>query len=84
VLEHGIEIVDCVEFDSGLREIDVGLDLAFLVIAVLQAEEWQPLDEVPPGRRISIHTDRSASDVLAALRGRLNARVARTTRRTTQ
>jgi aminoglycoside phosphotransferase family enzyme/predicted kinase len=32
VLEHGIEIVDCVEFDPALREIDVGLDLAFLVM----------------------------------------------------
>jgi aminoglycoside phosphotransferase family enzyme/predicted kinase len=32
VLERGIEIVDCVEFDPALREIDVGLDLAFLAM----------------------------------------------------
>jgi uncharacterized protein len=32
VLEHGIEIVDCVEFDPALREIDAGLDLAFLAM----------------------------------------------------
>jgi predicted kinase len=32
VLEDGIEVVDCVEFDSDLRRIDVGEDLAFLVM----------------------------------------------------
>jgi uncharacterized protein len=32
VLERGIEIVDCAEFDPALREIDVGLDLAFLAM----------------------------------------------------
>jgi len=32
VLERGIEVVDCVEFDPGLREIDVGLDLGFLAM----------------------------------------------------
>jgi predicted kinase len=36
VLERGIEIVDCVEFDPALREIDVGLDLAFLVMDLLR------------------------------------------------
>ena len=39
VLERGIEIVDCVEFDPGLREIDVGLDLAFLFMDVLRRDE---------------------------------------------
>ncbi len=39
VLEHGIEIVDCVEFDPALREIDVGLDLAFLVMDLLRHDE---------------------------------------------
>jgi aminoglycoside phosphotransferase family enzyme/predicted kinase len=36
ILERGIEIVDCVEFDPTLREIDVGLDLAFLVMDLLR------------------------------------------------
>lgn len=39
VLERGIEIVDCVEFDPALREIDVGLDLAFLVMDLLRYDE---------------------------------------------
>ena len=32
LLEHGVEIVDCVEFDPGLRIGDVGCDLAFLTM----------------------------------------------------
>ncbi len=32
VLEHGVQIVDCVEFSSALRELDVADDLAFLVL----------------------------------------------------
>jgi aminoglycoside phosphotransferase family enzyme/predicted kinase len=32
VLEHGIDVVDCVEFDPALREQDCGLDLAFLAM----------------------------------------------------
>ena len=32
VLSAPIEIVDCIEFDRSLREIDVGCDLAFLVM----------------------------------------------------
>jgi uncharacterized protein len=39
VLEHGIEIVDCVEFDPALREQDVGLDLAFLAMDVMRRDE---------------------------------------------
>ena len=39
VLERGIEIVDCIEFDPALREIDVGLDLAFLVMDLLRRDE---------------------------------------------
>lgn len=39
VLERGIEIVDCVEFDPALREIDVGLDLAFLMMDLLRRDE---------------------------------------------
>ena len=39
VLERGIEIVDCVEFDPALREIDVGLDLAFLVMDLMRRDE---------------------------------------------
>jgi uncharacterized protein len=41
VLERGIEIVDCVEFDPALREIDVGLDLAFLVMDLLRRDRRQ-------------------------------------------
>jgi hypothetical protein len=36
ILERGIEIVDCVEFDPALRQIDVGLDLAFLLMDLLR------------------------------------------------
>lgn len=38
VLERGIEIVDCVEFDPTLRRIDTGLDLAFLVMDVMRVD----------------------------------------------
>ena len=39
VLERGIEVVDCVEFDPGLREQDVGLDLAFLAMDLARRDE---------------------------------------------
>ena len=39
VLDRGLEIVDAIEFDPGLRRIDVGLDLAFLVMDLLRAGE---------------------------------------------
>ena len=39
VLERGIEIVDCVEFDPALREIDVGFDLAFLAMDLMRVDE---------------------------------------------
>lgn len=39
VLERGIEIVDCVEFDPALREIDVGLDLAFLAMDLCRFDD---------------------------------------------
>ncbi|MFL5863358.1 MAG: hypothetical protein ACJ780_21720 [Solirubrobacteraceae bacterium] len=39
VLERGIEVVDCVEFDPGLREQDVGLDLAFLVMDLARRDQ---------------------------------------------
>jgi uncharacterized protein len=32
LLEHGVEIVDCLEFDPALRVSDVGCDLAFLIM----------------------------------------------------
>jgi uncharacterized protein len=32
LLEHGVEIIDCLEFDPGLRVTDVGCDLAFLTM----------------------------------------------------
>ena len=35
--ETGIEIFDCVEFDPELREVDVGADLAFLVMDLAAA-----------------------------------------------
>jgi aminoglycoside phosphotransferase family enzyme/predicted kinase len=37
LLEHGVEVVDCVEFDDGLRRIDVAADLAFLVMELHEA-----------------------------------------------
>jgi hypothetical protein len=39
VLERGIAVADCVEFDAGLREQDVGLDLAFLVMDLARRDE---------------------------------------------
>ena len=39
MLERGIEIVDCVEFDPALREIDVALDLAFLAMDLQRFDE---------------------------------------------
>jgi aminoglycoside phosphotransferase family enzyme/predicted kinase len=39
VLERGIEIVDCVEFDPQLRGQDVGLDLAFLVMDLSRRDD---------------------------------------------
>lgn len=32
LLEHGVEVLDCVEFDAALRNIDVAEDIAFLVM----------------------------------------------------
>lgn len=32
LLEHGVEVVDCLEFDPALRIVDVGCDLAFLLM----------------------------------------------------
>ena len=49
-------------------------------VAVLQAEDWQPLGEV---QGIELRTDRSREDVLAALRDCLDARLAGSSRRTT-
>jgi aminoglycoside phosphotransferase family enzyme/predicted kinase len=42
VLEHGVSIVDCVEFDAELRTLDVADDLAFLVMdmAALGGERY--------------------------------------------
>jgi aminoglycoside phosphotransferase family enzyme/predicted kinase len=39
VLERGIEVVDCVEFDPALRELDVALDLAFLAMDLRRFDE---------------------------------------------
>jgi aminoglycoside phosphotransferase family enzyme/predicted kinase len=36
LLERGIEVVDCVEFDPSLRHIDTGLDLGFLMMDVMR------------------------------------------------
>jgi hypothetical protein len=58
------------------RISDAGTD-----VAVLQAEEWQPLGEV---QGIEVRTDRPREDVLAALREGLDARLAGSSRRTTQ
>jgi len=37
LLERNVEVVDCVEFDAGLRRIDVAADLAFLVMELHEA-----------------------------------------------
>jgi predicted kinase len=38
VLEQGIEIVDCVEFDPALRQIDTALDVAFLAMDLMRRD----------------------------------------------
>ena len=45
LLDDGVRIVDCVEFDPGLRELDVADDLAFLVFD-LAARGGERLGEV--------------------------------------
>jgi aminoglycoside phosphotransferase family enzyme/predicted kinase len=37
LLERDVEVVDCVEFNAGLRQIDVAADLAFLVMELHEA-----------------------------------------------
>jgi aminoglycoside phosphotransferase family enzyme/predicted kinase len=37
LLESGVDVVDCVEFNAGLRQIDVAADLAFLVMELHEA-----------------------------------------------
>jgi hypothetical protein len=39
LLERGIEVVDCVEFDPALRQIDVGFDIAFLAMDLRRRDE---------------------------------------------
>ena len=46
VFGERLEIFDCIEFDPGLREIDVGADLAFLVIELVHTGREDLADEL--------------------------------------
>jgi uncharacterized protein len=77
VLERGIEIVDCVEFDPALREIDVGLDLAFLVMDLLRRDERLAIALVSAYREAGGDPgDDALVDFFAAQRALIRAKVA--------
>lgn len=77
VLERGIEIVDCVEFDPALREIDVGLDLAFLVMDLLRHDERLAAALVSAYREAGGDPgDDALVDFFAAQRALIRAKVA--------
>jgi aminoglycoside phosphotransferase family enzyme/predicted kinase len=77
VLESGIEIVDCVEFDAALREIDTGLDLAFLAMDLLRAGRV-PATALVDGYRAAGGSPGDDTMLLffAALRALIRAKVA--------
>jgi aminoglycoside phosphotransferase family enzyme/predicted kinase len=49
--DRGIYVYDCVEFNPGLREIDVAADLAFLVMDLARLGAGHLADELVPGYR---------------------------------
>jgi len=77
VLEHGIEIVDCVEFDRALREIDVGFDLAFLVMDLMRRDRRLSRALLDAYREAGGDPgDDTLVDFLAAQRALIRAKVA--------
>lgn len=51
LLEDGVQVVDCVEFDRRLREIDVAEDLSFLAMDLAAAGEQLPRALIDAYRR---------------------------------
>lgn len=51
VLDHGIDVVDCIEFDPSLRQIDVAFDLAFLAMEVEKTGTRELADALVAGYR---------------------------------
>ena len=53
LLEGRVQVVDCIEFDRGLRELDVADDLAFLVMDLVASggERFDEAGARVPGRR---------------------------------
>lgn len=46
VLDDGVQVFDCVEFDPALRQIDVAADLAYLVMDLVSREAEQLAGEI--------------------------------------
>ena len=71
-------LVDAIEFDPGLRRIDVGLDLAFLVMELHEAERPDLADALVEGYRAAGGDpgDDRLLAFFAAYRARVRAKVA--------
>ena len=78
LLERDVEFVDCVEFDAGLRRIDVAADLAFLFMELHEAHRPDLADALVNGYRAA-GGDPGSDDLLAffaAYRAQVRAKVA--------
>lgn len=67
VLEHGVEVVDCLEFDPELRIADVGCDLGFLTMDLVRLGAPAAARAVLDGYRIA--GGDAGDDALAAFFG---------------
>jgi aminoglycoside phosphotransferase family enzyme/predicted kinase len=80
LLERDVEVVDCVEFNAGLRRIDVAADLAFLVMELHEARRPDLATALVGGYRAA--GGEPGSDALlaffAAYRAQVRAKVALT------
>lgn len=66
LLTDPVQVYDCVEFDPGLREIDVAADLAFLVMDLGRLGSWEHARRLPAAYR-SEGGDPGAEPLLAFL-----------------
>ena len=80
LLERDVEVVDCVEFDDGLRHIDVAADLAFLVMELHEADRPDLAAALVSGYRAAGGDPGSDALLafLAAYRAQVRAKVALT------
>lgn len=80
LLERDVEVVDCVEFDDGLRHIDVAADLAFLVMELHEANRPDLAAALVSGYRAAGGDPGSDALLafLAAYRAQVRAKVALT------